>query len=446
MARIRDLWFRPVKGPDGKPVKTKTIRHPDKGGSKDAKRWLAVWVGPDGKEKSAAFKIRDKAVKYARKMEEDAQRGEYIDPDAGKALFGPLALKWLRLRDVGSGSIRRYDSAYRLHLKVPFGDRQIKSIKPSEVLEWLRDLSKTHGHSTQQIAYIILCGVFDLAVADGMRRDNPAKSSIIPKPTREPHERASWSVDRVWAVIDAHAEPYRAIPILGAGCGTRQSETFAFAEEDFDFENGKVYVRRQVVRVGRLLVFKLPKGGKERIAPLPVGVARAVKAHIDAYPPRPYSLPWMQEKSAGLAAEEYTCNLLFRWQGDHPRRHEGHMRESSYNSNVCKPALAAASIIPPAAKNSRGRMRYVAANDDGFHMLRHYLTSVLLDAGVSLAGIMAFLGHSRRGKPVTLGVYGHVTEETFEAARTAVDQSLFRLRLVPDREADGTGTEQSGSR
>jgi integrase len=90
-------------------------------------------------------------------------------------------------------------------------------------------------------------------------------------------------------------------------------------------------------------------------------------------------------------------------------------------------------------------MRYGAASDDGFHMLRHYLTSVLLDAGVSLAGIMALLGHSRRGAPVTLGVYGHVTEETFEAARTAVDRNLFGLRVVPDREADGTETEQSGS-
>jgi hypothetical protein len=77
--------------------------------------------------------------------------------------------------------------------------------------------------------------------------------------------------------------------------------------------------------------------------------------------------------------------------------------------------------------------------------LRHYLTSTLLDGGVSLAAIMAFLGHSRRGKPITLGVYGHVTEEGFEQARTVIDRSLFRLRVVQDQRSAGTGTEQAVS-
>ena len=47
-----------------------------------------------------------------------------------------------------------------------------------------------------------------------------------------------------------------------------------------------------------------------------------------------------------------------------------------------------------------------------------------------LIGVMEFMGHSRKGLPVTLGVYGHVTEETFEQARQAIDATLFRLRPV----------------
>ena len=43
MARVRDLWH------DKK--RRKTARHPDRGGNKDAKRWLAIWLDPDGKEK-----------------------------------------------------------------------------------------------------------------------------------------------------------------------------------------------------------------------------------------------------------------------------------------------------------------------------------------------------------------------------------------------------------
>jgi hypothetical protein len=52
---------------------------------------------------------------------------------------------------------------------------------------------------------------------------------------------------------------------------------------------------------------------------------------------------------------------------------------------------------------------------------------------------MEFMGHSKKGLPVTLGVYGHVTEETFEQAREAIDRTLFRLR--PVAEPGGTVTE-----
>ncbi|MFD0853493.1 hypothetical protein ACFQ07_14745, partial [Actinomadura adrarensis] len=105
MARVKDLWHSEVPDPDDptKKIKRKTKRHPDRGGSKTAKRWLAVWIEPDGTEASKAFRIQDAAAKYARKQEEDIARDEYIDPRAGRHLFGPLARRWLRLRDVGAG-------------------------------------------------------------------------------------------------------------------------------------------------------------------------------------------------------------------------------------------------------------------------------------------------------------------------------------------------------
>ncbi|MDB5911212.1 MAG: Integrase fusion protein, partial [Massilia sp.] len=368
MARVKDLWFSEVKDPADpkRKIKRKTARHPDNGGSKDAKRWLAVWIGPDGKEKSQAFQIKEKATKHARKMEEDAERGEYIDPKAGKKLFGPLAEQWLRLRDVGANSKLKYEGAYRLHVEPTFGQRQISSIRPSEVLEWLRELAKKRGLPTQEMAYLVVSAVFDLAVADGMRKDNPAKSPIVPKPRKETKEREPWTVDRVWSVIDNHTAPYRAIPIISAGCGLRQGEAFGLAEDDFDFEAGKLHIRRQLVRIGKLVVFKLPKGGKTRTAPLSPGVARTVKAHIEAHKPVACSLPWMDEDGT-VAEAEVTHDVLFVWRGDLPksvRSQEAHgrgrgaqtktdglnLQMSSFNEMVWQPAIAAAWIIPPAER------------------------------------------------------------------------------------------------
>jgi integrase len=448
VARVKDLWFSEVKDPADpkRKIKRKTARHPDNGGNKDAKRWLACWLAPDGKEKSQAFAIKDRATKHARKMEADAERGEYIDPAAGKVLFGDLGRRWLRLRDVGGSTDRRYESAFRIHIEPTFGHRQVKSVKPSEVLEWLRDLAKTHGGSTQETALFMVRGIFDLAMADGMRRDNPAKSPIVVRPTYEAPERAPWSVARIWIVIDSHTDPYRLIPIVSAGCGLRQSEAFGLAEDDFDFEAGELHIRRQVTRIGGLAVFKLPKGGKERTAPLSPGVARAVKAHFKAYPPRPYSLPWMKENGE-LAEGEHACKILFRWHGYDPRTHDKHIRVSSYDRLEWKPAIVAAGVIPPPAKDAKGIHRHHAARQDGTHALRHYFVTTLLDAGVSLAGVMEFAGHSMKGAPVTLGVYGHVTEETFEKARDAIDKSLFKLRAVQDRSGSaGTAAELAVSK
>jgi len=128
--RVRDLWFDRQR--------RKTARHPDRGGNRGACRWLACWTGPDGREKTKAFQTREAALKHARRMESDLDRGEYIDPKAGKEKFGPIAEKYLRLRALGATSRQRYESVYRNQVKATFADRAVRSVKPTEVLEWLR--------------------------------------------------------------------------------------------------------------------------------------------------------------------------------------------------------------------------------------------------------------------------------------------------------------------
>lgn len=445
MARARDLWHAEVKDPDDpsgkRRIKVKTKRHPDRGGSKNAKRWLAVWFGPEGTEESKAFRTQDAALKYARKQEDDLERGEYLDRKAGREMLAPLLAKWIRLRDVGAGSRDRYERASRLHVEPVFGARQVRGIQPSEVLEWMRNLAKTRGYSTQQLAFTILQGALDIAVADGLRRDNPCRSSIVPRPRQDEEEREAWTVGRVWGVIDGHPGEYRVLPTLQAGCGLRENEAFALALDDFDFEAGKVTIGRQVSRVAGRWYFKLPKGGKARTVPLPAGVARAVQAYAEQYEPRPYTLPWMNE--AGDVEGEHACNLLVRWHGEDPRTCDQHVRPSSYDRGVWKPALVAAKVIPEPVRGPRGGVvAYAQDPEDGTHALRHFYSTTLLDAGVSLAGVMSFMGHSKRAAPVTLRVYSHVTEETFRAAGEAIDRSLFRLRPVQDHRASGTETEQ----
>jgi integrase len=452
MARVKDLWFSevPLKDADGKAVrddenhvvyiKRKTFKHPDKGGNRGAKRWLACWLDPDGKEVTRAFAKQVDAKSYADKMEADASRDEYVDPKSGDGKFGDLAKRYLRLRAVGGTSREKYEQVYRNQVKAAFAERTVKSVRASEILEWLRspEISKLSA-SIQNIAYMIVAGTFDLAVADKMRRDNPARSKIVPPPPKgNPPHRDPWTSQRVWKVIDAHPDRYRAIPACAAGLGLRQGEALALAEEDFDFDSGKVHVRRQVTRVGRTWVFKLPKEGKERTVPLSSRLAAIVGAHMEAYQPRPYELPWLNEDGQ-FADEPHVCRLLFRWVSDDRRTNDKHVKSIRYDDSLWNPALAAAGIIAPPVPVGRSGHAYKGGTaGNGTHILRHFYSTTLQDAGVSLAGVMDFMGHSKKGQPVTLGVYGNVTEETFEQARVAIDRVLFRLRPV---RSSGTVTE-----
>jgi integrase len=458
MARVKDLWLAevPVKGADGKTVKgedgrvlrvkRKTSKHPDNGGSRDAKRWLAVWLDPDGKEVTKAFAKTSDARAYAAKMEGDAERGEYIDKDAGKARFGELALKWLRLRDVGASSMVRYESVYRNHVEPAFARRPVKAVRPSDVAEWLRHGSASKlSDAMKETAYYILAGTFDLAVADKLRRDNPARSKIITPPEAVPLKRPLWDVPLVWRVIDEHPEPYRVIPVLEAGMGLRQGcafgispDDFEFAAGDTDFEAGKAVIRRQVVRVKGKFYFKLPKGNKERTVPVSRGVAAFVRAYGAKYPPVAVTLPWLNEDGT-TASEPATARLLVAWHGDDPRTHGKQVGASSYHHGVWLPALSRAGLAPPPVKDERKINRYQSGGrENGQHALRHFFSAALQDGGVGPVGVMEFMGHSRKGLPVTFRVYGHVTDETFAQARDAIDRALFRLRSV---DSSGTVTE-----
>ncbi|MEZ7129257.1 tyrosine-type recombinase/integrase [Nonomuraea sp. AD125B] len=407
MAFVKDLWTRTVRDQDGKPRKVKTARHGT------GKRWLAVWVDPDGKERSTAYDRKADAERKIAAMGADIARGDYIDPNAGKVLFGDFAERWLASRLVDPSTKIRYEYVHRLHVAPTFAKRQVKSIKPSQIQAWISGLSSRFETSTVQTAFLVLQGILDLAVADEAIKRSPAKSPIVQVPKRTAEEITAWSDERVHALIDAHPALFRLLPMLGAACGLRQGELFGLALEDIDFEERVLRVRRQIKKLGPDHVFALPKNDRERIVPLPDWAAGAVKRHVSPYPPLVCSLPW--EKVDGKLR---THNLLFRWTDDR------FIKARSYSETVWKPALVAAGVIPAPDKDTRRRSRYATSRKEGLHQLRHYYASVMLAGGVSVKELAEYLGHADPG--FTLRVYAHLMPGSHDRARSAIDERFFR--------------------
>ena len=381
------------------------------------------------------------AKKYAEEMEADADRGEYIDPKAGKGSFGDLARKYLRLREPWAAPPAKSTTARSATRSSP---RSVTgpsgAIRRPMSLEWLRGPEMTKlSASVQAAAYMIVAGTLELAVADKLRRDNPARSPDDQASQAGATRSASRGPSaRVW--LDprrGHPEPYRRIVSAAGGAGAARGEALALAEEDFDFDERKVHIRRQVLRCGGQAVFKLPKEGRTRTVPLPRGVATVIQAHIEEYPPKPYELPWMN-KDGQLADDPHSCRILFRWQGNDRRTHGKHVTALPDDRQHLE-ARADARRADPAPDGKPVPQWFNGDSGGlGMHNLRHFYSTTLQDAGVSPVGVTEFLGHSKKALPVTFRVYGHVTEETFEQARQAVDSTLFRLRPV---ESGGTVTE-----
>jgi integrase len=411
VAFTKDQWTRPLRQEDGS---IKRVRN-DRWGR--GKRWLAVWLDPDGREKSQACATKSEADRHGAAMETDRNRGDYIDPSAGKVRFDEIGQRWLSSRLVDPSTTIQYESKWRLHVEPAFGRRQVKSIRPSEIAAWLAKIDSSFGPSTARSALLVLQGALDQAVADETIKRNPAKSKVVKRPSTAQSAVTAWADETVAKLIDAHPAMFEAIPVIGAGCGLRQGEIFGLALEDFDFDEQVIRVRRQIKKLGKESVFALPKNDQERTVPMANGVAQIVSKHVAMYKPEPYSLPW--EK---LDGRPLTVNLLFRWTDDK------HIRARGYDELIWKPALAEASVIPAPEKDRRDRRKYITDRKSGMHALRHYYASVTLADGVNIKELAEYLGHHDPG--FTLRLYTHMLPMSHERARSAIDARLFRPRLL----------------
>jgi integrase len=277
VARVRDLWF-------DKTTRRKTARHPDNGGNKDAKRWLALWRGADGEEHGKAFAKQSDAQKYGTAMEADALRGiRYADPrrgaiivrEYGEDVFLP---SMLHLRP---NSADTYASRLRNHIYPALGTRRIGTITRSDVQSFVSLVSSKVAPCTTELVYAVLRAMMQSAVdADPQVIPvNPCSRIKLPKAAKrvvEPLPAAA-----IVALRDALTPRYRVAVPLGAGLGLREGEAFGLTLPRVDFLRRKVHVLDQAQR-GQLAA-DLKTHASVRVVPADDWVLNEINAHIQRY-------------------------------------------------------------------------------------------------------------------------------------------------------------------
>ncbi|GAA2414630.1 site-specific integrase [Nonomuraea africana] len=378
MARVRDLWFSSVIGPDGQKQRQKTKRHPDNGGSKDSKRWLAVWIGLDGKEETKAFKTKTQAESHGTTKEADRLRGVYVDDRRGRLTFREYAqTRWLPSQvHLRINSLDTYTVHLNAHLIPALGERRIGSLTRADMKAVVARLNKSLAPTTVHTVFAVLRLIMQAAVDDGDIPSNPC--SRVPLPRIEARVVEPLPVEAVLALADAMTPRYRLAVWLGFGLGLRLGEALGLTTAKVDAQAKRVYVHRQAQN-GQLVELKTK--ASRRTLPVDDLILTKIEDHQKTY-------------SAGPEGVLITnrCRRI--------------AQRKSFNE--CWREAVEKAGLP---KGTR------------FHDLRHFYASGLIKANLNPKVIQTRLGHATIAE--TMDTYGHLFPDQDDLGRGAIDALLI---------------------
>ena len=311
-------------------------------------------------------------------------RGEWVDPRAGRTPFQSVAEQWMASRVALRESTRARDRSYLDSLVLPhLGDRPVGGVSPSDLEAWVADLSaRGKAPATVQKAWQIASGVFRLAVRDRLIALSPARDVRLPGIQRR--EPIPLTVEQVMQLADAIDPRYRTLVLVGAFGGLRIGELAGLQLGDFDHSGSLVRIRRTASDVRGRLIVGPPKTAKSvRTVVLPRSITEQLVGHVAR----------LDDNGAHA--------WLF------PAPEGGPIRRTAWTRRVWKPALAAAGLD----------------DDLGTHTWRRSQVALLMAQGEHPKVIADRLGHT--SVRTVLDIYGHLYGGADEAAAERLEAQLL---------------------
>lgn len=202
-------------------------------------------------------------------------------PDRNKyAGFKTYAKEWLATLVVEKSTMSDYVSAINNVWSPAFGERQLKSIKPSEIKKVIADRAKQVSGKTINNNVIPLRGIFEMALDDELIDRSPLeriKSQKHQKREPDPFDREE--TERILTYMhERYDEQVCNWYEFAFGTGMRPSEQIVVQWRDVDW-------KRQSIRVERARVRAVEKSTKTRtvrdvdLTPRMMAVLRRQKAH-----------------------------------------------------------------------------------------------------------------------------------------------------------------------
>lgn len=328
-------------------------------------KWLARYMGPDGRQRSKTFARKSDARDFLAGMQVDKARGTWIDPRGAQVPFDEWAWEWYEGRHHIGHARRAADrSLLTNHIVSRFGSTAIGRIGPLEVRSWVTSLvAKELSPRTIRGCYTIFSGIMRSAVAAKLIGEAPVGRGVVDLPALDrKRERVltEAEVERLANQLDEH---YRPLIYTAAYTGCRWQELAGLKREYLDLDKGILHVRGVTTGLGGSVIYKpCPKSDAGR---------------------RSIRLPHLLTK---ILEEHLADRPESQWVFVGPKG--GMLRESNFRRPWSR-AVASAGLSPLT-----------------FHDLRHTHAAWLIRDGAHLKALQQRLGH--KDVSTTLNTYGHL--------------------------------------
>jgi integrase len=322
--------------------------------------------------------------------------------------FGTVAARWLATKRATKrpSTADLYATELRTHVLPAFASMPLPNITRRDVQEWVNTLAVAGlAPATVRHAYrAVFKSVLNDAIDDGLLARSPCYRIELPAtvlPVIEPLTPAQ--ILTLATLIDPR---YRAMVLLGAGCGLRWSEAAGLTRDRIHLgARAQVTIDRQLgyrpactrhsPDAASRPLFAPPKTSAScRVIPLPATVTAALRDHLRRYPPA----------QPGLLFTTPAGDVL---------------NPANWRQRVWRPMVGSAPGIPSGTT---------------FHRLRHAYASLLGDAGLADHDIQRRLGHAYPGE---VRWYRHRYPDPGEgqATREAIDTALTAAESDPGHAA-----------
>lgn len=336
--------------------------------------WRARYRDHAGKEHARHFARKIDAQRWLDEVTTSVVTGTYLDPKTALTTVSDWSETWLRGYENNRPSTVRQARTHLKRINAAFGDRTLKSVRPSEVRAWTARLSAEGlADSTVYALHSRMGQLFSDAVHDGLLPKSPLSRRTAPKAGKQRPYVAT--TDQVWALHDAMPDGLKPAVLLGAFAGLRVAEAVALRVSDVDWMRG--IIKPAIQYPGTEL--------KTEESKTPIAIPQSLSLELSKNHTK-----WGSET---LVTNEWGRGLS-------PYRLEHYFRE----------ARVKVKDLPEGFR---------------FHDLRHFYASLLISKGLDVKVVQKCLRHS--SAKTTLDTYGHMWPDKEESARAAVAE-VFKAR------------------